>query len=219
MPSQTFFNLPENKRQILIDCAIAEFATHDYDTASISNVVKQANIAKGSFYQYFENKKDLYLYLIDLASQAKAVFIKQAEAPKVNVDFFGHLRWLFSVGIQFKLRHPELSQIINRLTLGNIPFREEILQKARESSSDYLLNLVIRGQQQGDVDSDLDPHLAVYVIQSLSNGLVNLIPQRLGMEADSLVSSFPMDVDGEALEQIFDDVIRVLKGGIGNPNL
>ena len=218
MPNQTFFNLPENKRQAIIDCAIAEFAAHDYDIASISNIVKQAKIAKGSFYQYFENKKDLYLYLIGLASQTKTAFLRQAKAPKADADFFGHLRWLFSMGIQFKLRYPALNQITNRLTFGDIPFREEVLQKTREATSDYLLDLVIRGQQQGDVDADLDPYLAVYAIQSLSSGLTDLIPQRLGKEADLLVSSFPADVNTEALEHIFDDVIRVLKRGIGSSN-
>lgn len=218
MPSQTFFNLPTKRRQLIIDCAIAEFAAHDYDIASISNIVKQAKIAKGSFYQYFENKKELYLYLIDLASQAKAAFLKQAQTPKADADFFSHLRWLFSTGIQFKLRYPALSQIVNRLTFGDIPFREEVLQKSREASSDYLLDLVIRGQQQGDVDADLDPHLAVYAIQSLSSGLAHLVPQRLGTEADLLASSFPSDVNIEALEHIFDDVIRVLKRGIGSSN-
>ena len=218
MPSQTFFNLPENKRQVIIDCAIAEFAAYDYDTASISNVVKQAKIAKGSFYQYFENKEELYLYLIDLAAQAKAAFLKQAKAPTVEADFFSHLHWVFSTGIQFKLRHPKLSQIVNRLTFGDTPLREKVLQKSREASNDYLLELVIRGQQQGDVDSDLDPHLAVYAIQSLSNGLAHLIPQRLGTEADLLASSFPADVNIEALEDIFDDVIRLLKQGIGRSN-
>ena len=93
-----------------------------------------------------------------------------------------------------------------------------MLQKSREASGDYLLDLVIRGQQQGDVGSDLDPHLAVYAIQSLSSGLAQLIPQRLGTEADVLASSFPADVNIEALEDIFDDVIRLLKQGIGRSN-
>ncbi len=63
MPNQTVFNLPDKKRTKISELAIAEFANADYDNASISNIVKQAKIAKGSFYQYFEDKADLYLYL------------------------------------------------------------------------------------------------------------------------------------------------------------
>ncbi len=51
MPNQTFFNLPEKKQATIIDLAIAEFANNDYKNASITKIVKQAKIAKGSFYQ------------------------------------------------------------------------------------------------------------------------------------------------------------------------
>ena len=43
MPHQTFFNLPEEKRQTLIDCALDEFAARDYDSASISQIVARAD--------------------------------------------------------------------------------------------------------------------------------------------------------------------------------
>ena len=82
MPNPTFFNLPDAKRQGIVDCAIAEFAANDYDSASISNIVKQAKIAKGSFYQYFEDKKDLYLYLVDLATQQRIALLKTSCPPQ-----------------------------------------------------------------------------------------------------------------------------------------
>ncbi|MGD6967331.1 TetR/AcrR family transcriptional regulator [Rossellomorea vietnamensis] len=65
MPKLTFFNLPENKRKVLIDAAENEFARVPLYEASIANIVKSAGIPRGSFYQYFENKDDLYFYLLD----------------------------------------------------------------------------------------------------------------------------------------------------------
>ncbi|NJN32154.1 MAG: TetR/AcrR family transcriptional regulator [Synechococcales cyanobacterium RM1_1_8] len=88
MPSPTFFNLPDPKRQRIVELAIAEFASHDYDSASITMLVKQAKIAKGSLYQYFEDKKDLYLYLVDLAAQQKLAFFKEAESSQPEAGFF-----------------------------------------------------------------------------------------------------------------------------------
>lgn len=92
MPNQTFFNLSDKKRQAIIEIAIAEFASHDYDSASITKIVKQAKIAKGSFYQYFEDKKELYLYLVDLASKKKLAFLQAAKSPESNMGFFPYLR-------------------------------------------------------------------------------------------------------------------------------
>ncbi|MGH2155989.1 TetR/AcrR family transcriptional regulator, partial [Enterococcus faecalis] len=39
-----------------------EFSCHSLQEASITNIVKLAEIRRGSFYQYFENKQDLYFY-------------------------------------------------------------------------------------------------------------------------------------------------------------
>ena len=51
MPTQTFWNLPSEKRDALIAIAVEEFASNDYDAASISRIVARAGIAKGSIYQ------------------------------------------------------------------------------------------------------------------------------------------------------------------------
>ncbi len=62
MPTNTFFHLPEEKQQRLLDAAQIEFSRHSLQEASIANIVKLAGIPRGSFYQYFENKEDLYFY-------------------------------------------------------------------------------------------------------------------------------------------------------------
>lgn len=65
MPKATFFNLKEEKRQILIDAAKQEFSRVSLYEASISNILKTAGIPRGSFYQYFEDKEDAFFYLLN----------------------------------------------------------------------------------------------------------------------------------------------------------
>ena len=59
MIKSTFLNLPESKKQRVIDAIIDEFAREDTNRVSINNIIKQANISRGSFYQYFDDKLDL----------------------------------------------------------------------------------------------------------------------------------------------------------------
>lgn len=66
MPRQTFFNLPEEKKDRIIQGAMAVFSTKALNEASVAEIVDQASISRGSFYQYFEDKLDLYLHLIGL---------------------------------------------------------------------------------------------------------------------------------------------------------
>ncbi len=65
MPKATFYNLKEEKRQILIDAAKQEFSRVSLYEASISNILKTAGIPRGSFYQYFEDKEDAFFYLLN----------------------------------------------------------------------------------------------------------------------------------------------------------
>jgi AcrR family transcriptional regulator len=64
MPKKEFFNLDISKQQIIVDAARKEFTSMLYEDASINMIVKEANISRGSFYCYFENKKDIYLYIM-----------------------------------------------------------------------------------------------------------------------------------------------------------
>ena len=64
MPTSTFFNLPPPKREKLLQAAVAEFARRPYGEVSINRIIQAAEIPRGSFYQYFEDKTDLFRYVI-----------------------------------------------------------------------------------------------------------------------------------------------------------
>ncbi|MEA5449565.1 TetR/AcrR family transcriptional regulator [Leptolyngbya sp. CCNP1308] len=215
MPNATFFNLPEAKRQGIIDCAIAEFASTDYDSASISNITKQAKIAKGSFYQYFEDKKDLYLHLIDLASQQKIAYLKASQPPDPDIGFFAYLRWLFSASTQFELAHPALSQLVNRAFYGELSFRDQVLQRTQMASLSYGRELVEQGIAQGDIDASIDVDFAVFILSTLSYRLRDFIPQQLGLTPEQLAQNQLSPEDCAAIERIFDELVRVLEHGLG----
>lgn len=217
MPNQTFFNLPEEKRQIITEIAIAEFASHDYENASITKIVKQAKIAKGSFYQYFEDKKELYLYLIDLANKEKLTFLQAAKPPQLNMGFFPYVRWLFSVGTQFDLTHRALSQIVYRAVYGDVPFRDEVLKITQASSIEYIKQLVQQGIEQGDIATDINPDMAAFAISTLGEGLKHFIPTQLGLDFQQLAQEgVKKDIDLQAVDRVFDDLFRILEYGLSS---
>ncbi|WP_409274916.1 TetR/AcrR family transcriptional regulator [Neobacillus sp. SCS-31] len=76
MPKVTFFNLPEDKRQTLIQAVRQEFSRVPLNQASITNIITAANIPRGSFYQYFEDKEDAFFFLLnELIKEDKENFI------------------------------------------------------------------------------------------------------------------------------------------------
>ncbi|MDP4181181.1 MAG: TetR/AcrR family transcriptional regulator, partial [Bacillota bacterium] len=64
MPKETFFNLDEEKQEKVMRAAINEFSAHGFEKANIGLIAKNAAVAKGSIYQYFENKKELFLFSV-----------------------------------------------------------------------------------------------------------------------------------------------------------
>lgn len=64
MPTKTFFNLKEDKRKRVETALIHEFGKGSFEQASITNIVNEAKIPRGSFYQYFVDKEDAVTYLI-----------------------------------------------------------------------------------------------------------------------------------------------------------
>lgn len=72
MPTKTFENLPEHKKEIIIDAALKEFKRTLLKDASINKIIKDANISRGSFYNYFNDINDLYMY--SLSNHKKRLF-------------------------------------------------------------------------------------------------------------------------------------------------
>lgn len=111
MPSTTFEKLSPEKKERIIYAFIVEFSTHRYDDASISRVVKSLGIAKGSVYQYFNDKLELYLYLKGICEQVKLQYIQGIDRAQFK-DFWAYLRELFEAGVQFDLKNTKESKFL-----------------------------------------------------------------------------------------------------------
>lgn len=61
---QHFLNLPAEKQEKLLEAATREFSHRPFNEASINQIIKEAGIPRGSFYMYFQDKEDLFRYLL-----------------------------------------------------------------------------------------------------------------------------------------------------------
>lgn len=59
MIKKTFYNLPYEKRKRITDAVIKGFMERPNEKVSINRIIKTAEISRGSFYQYFDDKVDL----------------------------------------------------------------------------------------------------------------------------------------------------------------
>src|ERR1700753_2408662 len=110
MPKPTFFALPAERRDRLVREAIAEFSERSYADASLSQIAQRSQIPKGSFYQYFEDKVDLYRWLVtEEAPRHKREFLAPAGPSKG--DYWVAFEDLVERGMAFLVEHPRLARL------------------------------------------------------------------------------------------------------------
>lgn len=111
----TFFNLPETKRQKIIDSCISEFGKKGYDKGSTDGIIRRSGISKGGLYEYIDSKEDLYLFIVDYCYARLYDFIQDDLRKKGNhlpEDILERLRLVYTIAIDFYLAHPAVIEFI-----------------------------------------------------------------------------------------------------------
>lgn len=65
MPTDRFYHLPAVKKKTIRDAAMEEFTRVPFERASINKIIQAAGISRGSFYTYFEDKRDVLGYIFE----------------------------------------------------------------------------------------------------------------------------------------------------------
>jgi AcrR family transcriptional regulator len=118
-------NLPtqdraRKKRQALIDAAIVEFSSIGFETSTAKSIALTAQVATGTFYQYFENKNDILREIAECRYQGLHQQIKtyelhstddtQLNTPILEAKFLETLNFVY----RFHAQNPELHQVLEQ---------------------------------------------------------------------------------------------------------
>jgi AcrR family transcriptional regulator len=175
MPKQTFFNLPAEKREKIVNAAVEEFAEYGLENASTNRIVKNSSIAKGSFYQYFEDKQDVFMHLLDVIEHMEMEYFKDKHPPSNNMDTFQYFHWLVKTGMEFGLAHPRMIQAAWRVLLGEGFYYGKNLAEYRQKTTTALTTMIKQAMERGEVDPSVDVELAVMVMETWSNAITTYV--------------------------------------------
>ncbi|GKU85162.1 TetR/AcrR family transcriptional regulator [Niallia sp. NCCP-28] len=184
MPKQTFFHLTQDKQDTLILAAKEEFSRVPLHEASIANIIKSAGIPRGSFYQYFEDKEDLYFYLLsELSKKNNERFIsimkeKEGDLFETFIESFQ-----FMVKIHKDRKHESFfkNAFLNmnyklENTLGSNVFEEK--QKSNYQNAVKLIN-----RSNLNLKDDSEVHHMIKIITAVTfQNLVQMFVKDLSCE-------------------------------------
>ena len=181
MPTATFDHLPEEKRRRILDAAVKEFGARGLSSANLSNIVKEAQISRGSIYQYFPSKEDLYVYVFDTLRAKRAEYVQPSfELYKTApfLTFFGEF-YLRDSG--FLLMNPSHIELGKHLYSSGDPTSLGLIHRLQTRYHDLFIVAIEldkeRGVISGAIDSavlaDLFVHFVtdIFIFQSTRNQL------------------------------------------------
>ncbi|WNF38567.1 TetR/AcrR family transcriptional regulator [Bacillaceae bacterium IKA-2] len=207
MPTQTFFNLQNDKRERIIIAATEEFATYSFNQASIARIIEKAGISRGSFYQYFTDIKDVYRYIFEKAGQEKLIYIYDVVGKINELNTFVIMKELYKAGIRFANDHPKLAQMGNKFYKEEASVRNEVVANLVEKSYLFYEDLLQKGIEKGDVNPKVDVKIASRLFYTMNLAVVENFLESIEQE------HFFDDVEGYLLE--VDKMLYILEHGLG----
>lgn len=216
MPLSTYFNLSPERQAEILEVCFEEFALNAYRNASVSRIVRKLQLAKGSFYRYFEHKMDLYAYLIDQATVKRMENVRELLADPEQ-DFFELMVENFRARLQFDLAHPLISGFLynvmqerNEEELGNMLLHTKfrIVQLVRP--------ILAVQQERGKIRTDLDLDLLAYAVVQMQIGMYDYLAMTFQIDfRENIRNRQPvLSVPAEALTKTVSHFSEILRSGL-----
>lgn len=171
MAKDTYKQLDNEKRNRIMEAIIDEFSEHSFSQASINRIIKQAQISRGSFYQYFEDKEDCYLEMMKVIVEEKMKVFKdvvQLDEDATLFDHYMHMIYQIKVWMQKRPRFYKISLLMDY-------DKSDFIQKLSQDNPsllEYFIQLIKKDQARGIIKSNVDPQLLSDILVAINRSLL-----------------------------------------------
>lgn len=201
MPKETFFHLPEEKRKKIEEALKKEFSRISFDKASISHIIEEANIPRGSFYQYFEDKEDAVRYMIEKFMEMEKQKMRELIQEKKG-DIFEISMSIFDYAIEQVQKNEEIKlcqNIMQELKNENKSLFEE--SKPRPHSSSAWRDIAI-DQSKLNLEQEEDLKYIMKIITStVRTAIIEVISGRISKEKGRIGLSRQLEILKRGMEK------------------
>jgi len=159
--------LQPEKRDKIFSVAVDEFSK-GYSSASMNSLAKAAGISKGSIFNYFRSKGDLFDRILEVTLKQVKKYLRGVQEETRDLGFAERLGELLRSGFRFIDRHPRLASIyFNTLAGGEAPYRSRQLAMITRSSTNYLEDLVEDAQRTGEIAPTVPSRRLAFLINAM----------------------------------------------------
>lgn len=169
----------------LIKSAAKSFAAQGLKGANINLISVGAGLGKGTVYNYFENKHELFLAVLDWAGARLEKRLAQLSDQVVEVT--PRLKDLTVVILAFYQNQPDLAKLLIRAAAAHQVEHQQALFAAFEPFHSRLREALVTGIDRGELRPDLDPFISATTLWGMVNHQAAF---------HWLVSNRPLDPEG-----------------------
>lgn len=165
---EAFEKLPDEKKEKIIDICLKEFGENGYSSASTNTIVKKASISKGALFNYFGNKKNLFLYVLDYTTNYYVNYLV-GEMKENSPDLFKRILDWTELKIKISYKNPDVYKFFINAYI-NIPeeLKLEITERFNALYSKGLF-LTFDGLDLSKFRDDVDIQKSIQIILSAIN--------------------------------------------------
>ncbi len=185
----TFLKLPQEKQDRILDAFMLEFVHNDFEAASLSKVVDALGIAKGSVYQYFGSKLEVYQSLQKICQAEKLKYVFGISREDFE-DIWDWYRQLFAAGIKFDLERPRHSQFLYRSAMDRTnPVLSQMQAQIFKTSADMFAGIIAEEQSCGRIGMQFPPEFIALTVISQSLALRSYLETTLAIDLGQHIQS------------------------------
>lgn len=105
---EKFYSLPPEKQQRIINAGFRIFSQNSYKKSPMQEIANEAAISKSLLFHYFQNKKDLYLFLWNTAADLTIEYLTRYHCYEAD-DLFEMMERGMHAKIQLMCLYPDMA--------------------------------------------------------------------------------------------------------------
>lgn len=179
-------NSKSNKRELILAAAVQVFSRKGYHNARMEQIAVTAGIGKGTIYEYFDSKVQLFQAMLENSWQ---IYYTSLTPEEINqMSFEQRLSWLLMGHFEFCLANRELAKVV---FWDEFIFDDELKEwslKTRREKEDRMQDIIKEGIRRKEIRADLDIKLGTAAILGIIGAAMAPIVLE-GWETDPAVTA------------------------------
>ena len=207
MPTLTFRRLRDEKQETIMRAAIHEFVENGFTRAKTGDIARSAGIAKGSIFQYFKDKKELFIYC---AEWSLDVFLRVLDAKMQigEMDVFEYLQDHSAIS-EVLGEERELAMFM-QVAINEPGLLDASMKTMYDVGEIYTKKLIQNGKKRGTLRMDIDDEMLMEFFYAVTDRF-----SRRWFRLYTSIMSETSEENKRAMAAERDQMIILLKKGMG----